>query len=673
MIHTLALISLVLLAAFALAASSLSQLNLSSRYAQRTQADYTARAAMTEFVVRARTLSGKHDVTSPPDPIFPKFVGHEVLLQNQPRVDGKVTLLLDKCVDNSGGSLPTRSAFDPPGKASVPPYCLSVAYEVVMGARRYTYESLVQQRWPYALVAPGPVLVPGRVGPSPTGDPDPTSLPQKFWSAPSEVKGRVLGLETDITSDVDSHQSGETRLGNLINPIKISMGAYEALYPYAYSGGLTDAVTSVYGGGPTSTVLEDSASRLIVGGGYKVTTLSYSGEPVDKDFGFTGSIVKGGGTGPNATTDVAPAVPGVRGGPPEGLQGSVGGGTDRNQAQILSTDIKRGGVKGWSMQTVFVNTKGAIVHRGVDLVQNQPSNGDGFTTNQVVTVKEGNTLNGRARYDYWLNGENPADAPSREKMRELFTKPDTTGWGVSAFPRAKEIIIGKGPAPDPLVSTSGSSTPPTYLRAESGKLRINGSVDPAGYDPDTSAGALYAKAMAEYYGLPVSYGVQGSLSLQDVALAVEGNLTLSNYVLKGSRATIIVDGTLTLDGGYLDAGDNGLVIFCRRLIMKAQGNFNGLIVAEKGAAIYGAGAASPPAAPGLIIKGGLLIGGTDLQVIGDPTLTDSNPPSGMLAGMRPLQMRGLMLSSCKLEYAPQYMRGLNNFGNYEVLATELRQ
>lgn len=668
MIHTLALISLVLLAAFALAASSLSQLNLSSRYAQRTQADYTARAAMTEFVVRARTLSGKHDVTSPPDPIFPKFVGHEVLLQNQPRVDGKVTLLLDKCVDNSGGSLPTRSAFDPPGKASVPPYCLSVAYEVVMGARRYTYESLVQQRWPYALVAPGPVLVPGRVGPSPTGDPDPTSLPQKFWSAPSEVKGRVLGLETDITSDVDSHQSGETRLGNLINPIKISMGAYEALYPYAYSGGLTDAVTSVYGGGivagggPTSTVLEDSASRLIVGGGYKVTTLSYSGEPVDKDFGFEGSIIKVGGTktGPSASTDVA--MPVSRGAGPNSPPGGGGGGLE-----ILSTDIKRGGVKGWSMQTVFVNTKGAIVHRGVDLVQNQPPNGDGFTTNQVVTVKEGNTLNGRARYDYWLNGENPADAPSREKMRELFTKPDTTGWGVSAFPRAKEIIIGKGPAPDPLVSTSGSSTPPTYLRAGSGKLRIIGNVDPAGYDPDTSAGALYAKAMAEYYGLPVSYGVQGSLSLQDVALAVEGNLTLSNYVLKGSRATIIVDGTLTLDGGYLDAGDNGLVIFCRRLIMKAQGNFNGLIVAEKGAAIYGAGAAEPPADPGLIIKGGLLIGGTDLQVIGDPSDT------GMLKAMRPLQMRGLMLSSCKLEYAPQYMRGLNNFGNYEVLATELRQ
>ncbi len=643
MIHTLALISLVLLAAFALAASSLSQLNLSSRYAQRTQADYTARAAMTEFVVRARSMTGKHDVTSPPDPIFPKFIGHEILLQNQPRVDGKVTLLLDKCVDNSGSSLAARSAFDGPGKTSVPPYCLSVAYEVVMGPRRYTYESLVQQRWPYALVAPGPVLIPGRVGPSPSGEADAAGISQKFWSAPSEVKGRVLGLETDITSDVDSHLSGETHMGNLINPIKVSLAAYEALYPYAYSGGLT-----VAGGGPsgpTSTVREDSGSRLILGGGYKLTTLSYSGQPVDgkSSFGVDTSVA-------------APPTLIAGGGQGNGfLEGKVGR------------------PKGWSVQTVLVNTKGAIVHRGVDLVQNQPPNGDGFTTQEVVTVKEGNTLNGRARYDYWLNGENPADAPSREKMRQLFTKPNTSAWPQSAFPHAKEIMIGKDPAPANLVSPSGLSTPPAYLQASSGQVRINGNVDPAGYDPDTSAGARYAKAMAAYYGLPATYDVQGSLSLQDVALAVEGDLTLSNYVLKGSRATIIVDGTLTLDGGYLDAGDNGLVIFCRRLIMKSQGDFNGLIVAEKGAAIYGAGAATPPTKPGLTIKGGLLIGGTDLLVIGDPSESSANPPAGMLTGLGPLQMRGLMLSSCKLEYAPQYLRGLNNFGNYEVLATELRQ
>lgn len=648
MIHTLALISLVLLAAFTLAASSLSQLNLSSRYSQRTQADCTARAAMTEFVVRARALSGKHDVTSLPEPIFPKFRGHEVLLADQPRIDGRAVLLLDRCVDNSGGALPARSAFDAAGKTSVPPYCLSVGYEVTVGSRHYTYESLVQQRWPYALTAPGPVLIPGRVGPSPSGDADVTGLPQKFWSAPSEVKGRVLALETDVTSDVDSHQSGETHLGNLINPIKVSMSAYEALYPYAYSGGLTNVPIVSVGGGPTSTHREDSNSRVILGGGYKIYKISTGGLPVDKP----GGVPKVGGQ----VTDYSP---------PLRTQGGAAG--------DAPGEAVRGVKQGWEVTSYFVNTKGAVVRRGVDLVQNQPGNGDGFTTEQKVTIKEGNTLNGRARYDYWLNGQNPADAPSRERMRELFTKPDTSSWPINNFARAKEIIIAKDPAPANLSSSSGLPTPPIYIQASTGKVRYHGNFEPDGYDPSTNLGVLYAQGMAESLGLPAGYDIQGSISLQDVSLAVDGNLSLSNYVLKGSRATLIVDGTLTLDGGYLDAGDNGLVIFCRRLIMKAQGNFNGLIVAEKGAAIYGAGAGEPPRDPGLTIKGGLLLGGTDLLVIGDPTQGGLTASSSMLSALTPLQMRGLMLSSCKLEYAPQYLRGLNNFGNYEVLATEQRQ
>ncbi|MFN8609088.1 MAG: hypothetical protein U0931_16250 [Vulcanimicrobiota bacterium] len=655
MIHTLALISLVLLAAFALAASSLSQLNLSSRYAQRTQADYTARAAMTEFVVRARALTGTHDVTSLPEPIFPKFRGHEVLLENQPRVEGRAVLLLDKCVDNSGGSLPAQSSFDPPGKTSVPPYCLSVVYEVTLGSRHYNYESLVQQRWPYALTAPGPVLIPGRVGPSPTGEADVTGLPPKFWTAPSEVKGRVLALETDVGQDVDSHKSGESRQGNLTNPIKVSMGAYEALYPYAYSGGVSGVPIVQIGGGPSSTHREDSDSRMVLGGGYKMYKLTYGGQPVARQDPFALRENVTGPAMPTAPT-LAPAID-TQGGMPQGLVGGA------------NTPPERG----WEVSAYYTNTKGAVVHRGVDLVQNQPPNGDGLTTQQTVTVREGNTLNGRARYDYWLNGQDPSEVPSRERMRQLFAKPDTSSWPVNNFPKAKEIIIARDPAPPNLSSSSGLPTPPVYIQAASGQLRYHGNFEPEGYSLDSPLGVEFAQGMAEYLGLPEGYSVQGSLTLQDVSLAVDGNFSLTNYVLKGSRATLIVDGTLTLDGGYLNAGDNGLVIFCRRLIMKAQGNFNGLIVAEKGAAIYGAGSAEPPPAPGLNIKGGLLIGGTDLLVMGVPSVGGGPVLSRMLSAMSPLQMRGIMLTSCKLEYAPQYLRGLNNFGNYEVLATEQRQ
>lgn len=637
MIHTLALISLVLLAAFSLATSSLSQLNLSSRYAQRTQADYTARAAMTEFVVRSRAMAGKHDVTSPPEPIFPKFVGKEILLEKQPRVDGLVRLQLNKCVDNSGNPLPTRSFFDGVGKTSVPPYCLSVVYEVKLGNRNYLYESLVQQRWPYALVAPGPVLIPGRVGPSPAGAADETNLPPAFWSAASQVKGRVLALQTDVSSDVDEHRSGETHAGNLINPIRVSMGAYQALYPYAYSGGVSNAS----GSSTTSTIREESDARLILGGGYKMFKLVYTPPPPPDP------PPPGGGPNPvseplagSSTPAVAPVKPGK-----------------------------------WDLQMFNVTTRGAVVHRGVDLLENLPRGGDGFTTLAKLTVKEGNNLKGKARFDYWLNGEDPGEAASRERMRELFSKPDTSTWPVNNFPRSKEIIIATGPRPVALASPSGLPTPPTYVQAPTGKIRYQGNFEPAGYDLTTDAGRDYSSFYSDYFNLPAGYDVQGSLTLQDVSLSVDGNLSLQNYILRGSRATLIVDGTLTLDGGYLDAGDNGLVIFCRRLIMKSQGNFNGLIVAEKGAALYGAGATTPPAEPGLHIKGGLLVGGTDLLVKGDPGMdTGAGSASAAITpGINPLQMRGLMLSSCNLEYAPQYLRGLNNFGNLEVLATELRQ
>lgn len=667
MIHTLALISLVLLASFALAASSLSQLNLSSRYAQRTQADYTARAAMTEFVIRARSFSTVHDVTSGPVAIFPKFQSQPILLENQPRVAGRVRLLLDSCVDNGGNSLPGRSHFDPPGKTSVPPFSLSVVYEVVLGSRTYTYESLVQQRWPYALVAPGPVFIPGRVGPALDGAADVTGLPPTFWSAPSEVKGRVLGLQTDITADIDEHRAGESHAGNLVNPVKVSMGAYEALAPYAYSGGLVDTPTNYIGlatGAPTSssTLREDSDSRLIVGGGYKITKMTLNGVDFSKG-GFVGSLIKGYPTSPNSP----PTKPG---GSP---RAEVGPNTDEKGRELLDYLVKGGGLAA----TVYnVNTTGAIIHRGVDLAENAPPSGDGFTTQSKVTIKPGNKVNGKTRYDYRVNGQNPSDNASREQMRKLFTKPETGAWPANRFNRDKEIIITRDPAPANPVSPSGLPTPPTYIQASSGYLRYPGNFEhPVGYAIGSAAFEAYSAAMGESLGLPEGYNVQGSLTLQDVSLAVDGDFCLQNYVLKGSHATLIVDGTLTLDGGYLDAGDNSMVIFCRRLIMKAQGNYNGLIVAEKGAALYGAGAASAPAAPGLHIRGGLLVGGTDLLVVGDPTqgVTLGSVSNKVLASITPLQMRGLMLSSCKLEYEPRYLHGLNNFGNYEVLATELRQ
>lgn len=599
MLHTLALITLVLIVAFALAMSTLSQLNLSARYAQRTQADCVARAAMTEFIIRARQADPNKDVTSLGKSVLDVFRTQPTLLQPRGQVDGSARLLLDHCVDNSSNSQAASSHFDATGVHSVPPFSLSLVYLVHVGTHNYVYESLVQQRWPYALASPGPIVIPGRVGPDPAGST--SNVPTDFWSAPSEIVGRVLSLQTDIGAESDSPLPGETRSGALRTPITVSTKIYEALYPYAKEGGLVPYAT----GRPPQ--LQDNQDRLRLGGPLTLTQISLTKPP------------------PSGSTP----VPGF-----------------------------------FSIQRYEQDTRGATIHRGVDLAENLPSGSFGTHTQPVVKVASGNTIRGRIRYDYRIAGMNSKDTASRKEMQALFSKPDTSSWSQVHLPNggAGEIVIARARIP---AGTPGISDTATQYSVPTGQCRYHGNFRPAGPDLDSTVIDFYLSSLGIY--TTGSSTVSGSLILQDVALGVEGDMSLENYVLKGSNATLVVDGTLTIDGGYLDAGDNGLVIFCRRLIMKAQGNFNGLIVAEKGAALFGSGATEAPDHPGLLIRGGMLVGGSDLLIAPSPA---ADPTSNLLM---PLSIRGLTLTSTRIEYEPRYLRGLNRFGNYEVLATDLRQ
>src|SRR6185436_8549078 len=99
-------------------------------------------------------------------------------------------------------------------------------------------------------------------------------------------------------------------------------------------------------------------------------------------------------------------------------------------------------------------------------------------------------------------------------------------------------------------------------------------------------------------------------------LFVDGNLDLSSTkpraggtavipALRGTNATIIVNGTLLLNNGSLSASKEGMVIYCRRLVTAAQGHYSGLIMVQKSAAIC-------PAYPGakIEIQGGVVCGGS---------------------------------------------------------------
>jgi len=603
--HTLALISLVLLVAFAIATSTLSQLNLSARYAQRTQSDYTAKAAMAEFILRAQQAPPPADITSVPPPLFDLYQEGEILLQPRPPLEGTARLWLSRCVDNSSNPEPVASWFDGAGKTSVPPFSVSVVYEITLGSRSYLYESLVQQRWPYALAAPGPIFAVGRIGPDPEESAPVSAVPNLFWSAPSEIKGRVLAMETEVSLASDPipedphHGPPMPRVRPARAPINVSEETYKSLYPYASAGGVSNRIPASGEGFPMILTMSD---RFTLGGPLLIQSLT--------------------------------------------LQ--TYGASEPYQSSLAAVPYQQFTTKG--------KVEGAI-----DLLENQPEPApiDSDAVPPSVKIHDLNTHSGRVRYDRRLGG-GPSDTQSaRQRVRTLFRKPDTANW--------ESVSINAAPLDTIVITSHPGVTGRDVYYARSGRCRCNGPLKPkkTPYQYD-----IATKTTIKFEGDPLALG---ALKLEDVSLAVDGDLTLEQYLLKGSNATLIVDGTLTLDGGYLDAGQNGMVIFCRRLVMKAQGQINGLIVAEKGAVLYGAAnPASPPQDPGLIIKGGLLIGGNDLRI--QPPLValppDTQSPSNVLL---PLDIHAFMMVSTRIEYAPKYLRGLIRCGPYEVVATELRQ
>jgi hypothetical protein len=590
--------------AFAMATSTMSQLNLSARYAQRTQSDYTARAAMAEFVLRAQQAPPPADITSVPPPLFDLFQEGEVLLEPRPPLDGTARLWLSRSVDNSSNPEAVASWFDPPGHTSVPPFSVSVVYEVSLGSRKYLYESLVQQRWPYALAAPGPIFAVGRIGPDPPNNAAPNGVPSLFWSAPSEIKGRVLAMETEVSPSSDpvpvvANRPPPLRVRPGRTSIAVSEETYKSLYPYATSGGVANRMPSSSEGWPLLTTMED---RFTLGGPLLIRSLSLQTYGASEPF----------------------------------------------ESSLAALPFQQ-------------FTTQARVEGAIDLLENQPEPAPfgSEAVPPVVKIHDLNTHRGLVRQNRRMGGVPSDHLMARERIRTLFRKPDTSNWeSISINPAPLDTIV--------ITSRPGASGRDVYY-ARSGRCRCNGPLKP------TKTPVQYDIATGttiRFEGDPLALG---ALTLEDVSLSVEGDLTLDKYLLKGSNATLIVDGTLTLDGGYLDAGQNGMVIFCRRLVMKAQGQINGLIVAEKGAVLYGGtNGDTAPQEPGLIIKGGLLIGGNDLR-IQPPVVAlppDTLAPSNVLL---PLDIHAFMLISTRIVYTPKYLRGLNRCGPYEVVATELRQ
>ncbi|MBS2034525.1 hypothetical protein JST97_06045 [bacterium] len=491
--NTLVVVSLLGLAAFFLAASTTSQLQLASTYQRRAQVEQAAQAAVQEVLLRLRGQTPTSALSSPAR-LLGQFRNLEVVMAPTPRLPVTARILLDRSVENSGNPESVASAFDHPGHRSVPPFSLSVALEISYQGRVSVYEAIIQQRWPYVVTAPGPIVIGGAV-PSSAGG----------LTLPSQIQGRVLALAAEAVPVQASTP-----------PIMLSPQLYFLLAPF-----------SPLGAGPQF------------------------------------KVVRSGG---DARVEVG------------GMQSADG-------------------------------ALAAFLDGGVDMVENGPSR-----LASEVRVSPGNRMDGNVRKDYRFQ-VGASDSPeARQFLSSLFEKPDTSSW-----PRLAVDVYDPTQVFDRQTVVGGKA------RVRAGSTELN----------------------------------RADILLQDVQLAVEGDMVLTGCSLRGSGASLIVDGTMVLDGGELDAGDNGLVLYCRRLIMKTRGHFRGIIVAREGAAFHGDGKEQ------LVIEGGLLVGANAVGFDSQGTDQGTDPEAR--------QLGGLVLTSTRLVYAPRYLRSLNRYAAFELLGVERRQ
>ena len=491
--NTLVVVSLLCLAAFFLAASTTSQLQLTAGVLQRAQVEQAAQATLQEVLLRFRSQPPVSPLSSQGS-LLALLRDREVLLAPSPRLPVTGRVLLDRCVDNSSNPEAVASAFDGPGRRSVPPFALSLALEITYQGRVSRFEGIIQQRWPYVVTAPGPILVGGAV---------PSSV-EKTLTLPSLVKGRVLALANGaVPAEADQ-------------PIYLSPDLYRVLAP----------------------------------------ATSWRGD----EFRVAGSK--------------------------EGYRVEIGGQLNKDAALAAKLD------------------------GGVDMVENGRSD----QLNDEVKVYKDNYLTGSVRKDYRFQA-GPSDSPeAKEFFASLFVKPETGAW------------------PPFMVDVDDASLNFDRTTIPGGKARISGRTTRL---------------------------TRADILLQDVQLGVDGDFVLVGCKLRGSGASLIVDGTLILDGGELDAGDNGLVLYCRRLIMRSSGHFRGIIIARQGAYFNGDGTEQ------LTVEGGLLVGRNSFSVDrADLQKQETDPQAHSI--------NGLVLSSTTFLYAPRYLRSLNRFAPFEVLGLERR-
>ncbi|MBI3924866.1 MAG: hypothetical protein HY319_04945 [Armatimonadetes bacterium] len=302
----------------------------------------------------------------------------------------------------------------------------------------------------------------------------------------------------------------------------------------------------------------------------------------------------------------------------------------------------------------------------------------------AVAFASGNLFKGRVRLDVassdgLMEGLFPDFDRAPLDIRRLQVDP-LPGWCEVYRRRGKNFYLlkeginlcGGLPAePDPDV---------TYVVEESGKVLIPGSF----------GNRLVPDSPPMPGDTAEVHMTNAELTLTDITVYVQGDLDLSGAgppapptdpleppppftppALKGSNATVAVQGDLIVNGGRLDAQEQGMVIFCHSLLMRATGLFKGLIMVRDGALFYpyDPAASEPPVVPDgpeqpdLQIQGGLVCGAAPLQVARLGVLEEGEAPEP-LKDIRII--RGLTLFGTGVTYDPRYLTTLHQLGGFEL-------
>lgn len=551
------LVVLVILASLGtiLASALMSHYNLAVRYRDTARAEGWAQAGLQEFIQRSRELQAGGTINTAPPALLPQFRGHEVLMEAGPRLPATVRLLLDgphDSRDNSLSPMPARSCFDGAGATSIPPFSYDVVLEVVGEGRRYLFEALVQQRWPYAVAAPGSIRVLGGwrgLAPNDQG--------QVNGSPPAEIQGEILAMEAPVIAPTGSTDAIE--MSDL----------FGLLAPFSHLQG-------------------DANTRPLVqiGGGFEQLQFGYQRD-------YEGTF----------------------------------------HPTILRTPV---------------STQGGLVEGDIHLLRNAsepprpPAPG--------LSVDAASAHRGELREDYRLGGRDPRNPATTALMARMFEFPDLSGWTpvddrltpyLSLYDLTSDVILTSHP------------------------------------ERQSQEHTIYVPGGRAFCRENLQFATHGRLVLDDCSLACAGNVVISaapgaqSEVLRGTNATLIVKGMLRIDGGRVDAGGNGMVIIAGRFFLRASGSYNGLLVGREGGAFFGQSEGSQP---GLHIRGGVLLGAQRTTLAFPNQVRGPEGELNTISNPQPdMELRTFTVAGTRIEYAPQYLRGLNQFGGLHAKAMIRRQ